>query len=132
MKSSRSGSFPLLLFIVFLVLRLTGVIDWSWWWVTSPLWLPIALVLGGLLVAAVLGLTAYKVGASVLRKRSAQILGGWRPDRAPREDGAGPVVAEVVGSEVVEPQTERAESPALPAADPAPGTAESERGPGRP
>lgn len=28
-------------FIVFLVLRLTGVIEWSWWWVTAPLWLSI-------------------------------------------------------------------------------------------
>lgn len=26
------------LFIVFLVLKLTHVIDWSWWWVTCPLW----------------------------------------------------------------------------------------------
>ena len=29
-----------LLFIVFLVLKLCGVIAWSWWWVTAPLWLP--------------------------------------------------------------------------------------------
>lgn len=29
------------LFIVFLVLKLTGNIDWSWLWVTSPLWLPV-------------------------------------------------------------------------------------------
>jgi hypothetical protein len=27
-----------LLFLVFLVLRLTHVINWSWWWVTCPLW----------------------------------------------------------------------------------------------
>lgn len=27
-----------LLFIVFLVLKLTGQINWSWWWVTAPLW----------------------------------------------------------------------------------------------
>lgn len=27
-------------FVVFLVLKLTGVIGWSWWWVTSPLWIP--------------------------------------------------------------------------------------------
>lgn len=33
------------LFVVFLVLKLTGEIDWSWWWVTSPLWLPLALLL---------------------------------------------------------------------------------------
>ena len=25
-------------FIVFLVLKLVGTIDWSWWWVTCPLW----------------------------------------------------------------------------------------------
>jgi hypothetical protein len=92
------------------------------------LWLPVALVLGGLLVAAVLGLTAYKVGASVLRKHSAQILGGRRAGRA-EADGAEPVVVEVVGSEVVvEPQTEEA-LPALPTADSAPETAESESGP---
>lgn len=29
-----------LLFIVFLVLKLTGSIAWSWWWVTAPLWAP--------------------------------------------------------------------------------------------
>ena len=131
MKSSRSGSFPLILFVVFLVLRLTGVIDWSWWWVTSPLWLPLVLVLAGLVVAAVLGLTAYKVGVSFLRKRSAQTLDGRRPGKAPREDGAGPVVVEVVGSEVVEPKMDRGEPPALPAADPAPETTESEPGPER-
>lgn len=26
------------LFIVFLVLKLTGNITWSWWWVTAPVW----------------------------------------------------------------------------------------------
>ncbi len=30
------------LFITFLVLKLTGVIDWSWLWVLSPIWIPIA------------------------------------------------------------------------------------------
>lgn len=29
---------PTTLFIVFLILKLTNTIDWSWWWVTSPLW----------------------------------------------------------------------------------------------
>ncbi|AXH47869.1 membrane protein [Gordonia phage LastResort] len=27
-----------LLFLVFLVLKLIAVIDWSWWWITAPLW----------------------------------------------------------------------------------------------
>lgn len=31
------------LFLVFLVLKLTKVIDWSWWWVTAPLWGQVAL-----------------------------------------------------------------------------------------
>ncbi|GGB82747.1 hypothetical protein GCM10007424_23480 [Flavobacterium suaedae] len=40
-----------LLTIVFIILKLTNVINWSWWWVTSPLWLPIA----GVLVAGIIG-----------------------------------------------------------------------------
>ena len=27
------------LFVIFLVLKLTHLIAWSWWWVTSPVWL---------------------------------------------------------------------------------------------
>ena len=26
--------------VVFIVLKLTGVISWSWWWVLAPFWLP--------------------------------------------------------------------------------------------
>jgi len=32
------GSSGFVLFLVFLVLKLCNVITWSWWWVTSPLW----------------------------------------------------------------------------------------------
>jgi hypothetical protein len=28
-----------ILFLIFLVLKLTDYIDWSWWWVSAPLWL---------------------------------------------------------------------------------------------
>ena len=45
-----------LTFLVFLVLKLFGVITWSWWWVTSPLWIPalfVLPVLAALLVAAI-------------------------------------------------------------------------------
>jgi len=34
-----------LLFLLFLALKLTGFITWSWWWVTAPLWMPIFAVL---------------------------------------------------------------------------------------
>lgn len=36
--------FPL--FLVFLILKLTGTVDWSWVWVTSPLWIGFAIILG--------------------------------------------------------------------------------------
>ena len=41
-KENTSGGIGIgmILFIVFLVLKLANVIDWSWWWVTSPLWIP--------------------------------------------------------------------------------------------
>jgi len=35
-----------LIFVIFLILKLshTGAIaNWSWWWITSPLWLPIGI-----------------------------------------------------------------------------------------
>lgn len=32
------------LFMIFLVLKLVGVIAWSWWWVTAPFWAPLALM----------------------------------------------------------------------------------------
>lgn len=38
-------SLTTILFFVFLVLKLTEVIDWSWWWVTAPLWIPLSLIL---------------------------------------------------------------------------------------
>lgn len=38
-SSSGSGSLVLgLLGILFVGLKLTGFIDWSWWWVTAPFW----------------------------------------------------------------------------------------------
>ena len=43
-NSSSSGiGFTGLLTIVFIVLKLTNVIDWSWWWVLAPLWIGFAL-----------------------------------------------------------------------------------------
>jgi len=47
-KSSSSGGigFLGLLGIVFIVLKLCGVITWSWLWVTCPLWIGLAIGLG--------------------------------------------------------------------------------------
>ncbi len=45
--STNSGGigFTGLLTIAFIVLKLTGYIDWSWWWVLSPIWISFLLVL---------------------------------------------------------------------------------------
>lgn len=45
-SSNKSGGigFCGLLTILFIALKLTGVITWSWWWVLSPLWLPLVIV----------------------------------------------------------------------------------------
>lgn len=48
------------LFIVFLVLKLTEIIDWSWWWVTAPLWIPVAIVL---VFVILIGLITYIFGS---------------------------------------------------------------------
>jgi len=53
-----------LLFIVFLVLKLVGIITWSWWWVTAPLWGGFALVAGFMAVAGLLWLIAAVITAA--------------------------------------------------------------------
>lgn len=46
MKKVNFGTSPaFILFVIFLILKLCGVIAWSWLWVTSPLWIPIPLVI---------------------------------------------------------------------------------------
>lgn len=40
-----------LLTVLFVGLKLTNVIDWSWWWVLSPIWISLGLVLVLLMVA---------------------------------------------------------------------------------
>ena len=47
-----------LLGVAFVVLKLVGVIDWSWWWVTAPLWIPTVVVIAMLIVFAVIALMA--------------------------------------------------------------------------
>ena len=58
-KSSSSGGvgFAGLLTILFIGLKLGKVIDWSWWWVLSPLWIPIALII----LIAVFGLLGFLI-----------------------------------------------------------------------
>ena len=52
---SKSGiGFSGLLTIAFIVLKLCHVIDWSWWWVLSPLWISVGLTIILLLIILIL------------------------------------------------------------------------------
>lgn len=44
-NSSKGLGFAGVLTIVFIVLKLIGVISWSWVWVLSPLWISLAITL---------------------------------------------------------------------------------------
>ncbi len=56
-----------LLTIAFVVLKLTDMIDWSWWWVTAPLWLPSA-VIGTVIMAIAIAFLGAAIIMTLLAK----------------------------------------------------------------
>jgi hypothetical protein len=52
-QSSGGVGFAGLLTVLFIALKLTGFIAWSWWWVLSPIWIGVVLfiVAAGVLIA---------------------------------------------------------------------------------
>lgn len=61
-KSSSSSSsgigFAGLLTVLFIGLKLTGHIAWSWWWVLSPLWIGALLAIAIIVLVALIALIA--------------------------------------------------------------------------
>lgn len=52
-KSSSSGGgvgIPTVIQIVFIILKVVGVIKWSWFWVLSPTWISILVAIFALLI----------------------------------------------------------------------------------
>lgn len=45
-KISSYFGLDTVLIIIFIVLKLCGLIDWSWWWVLSPVWISFAVAVG--------------------------------------------------------------------------------------
>lgn len=62
MSENNSVSGLTLLGIAFCVLKLTGVINWSWWWVTLPFW-------GGFALAIILFPFFYKYNQKQKKER---------------------------------------------------------------
>ena len=77
MGSSEGGVGLLgLVFVLFLGLKLGGVIDWSWWWVFAPLWIPLGLVLVAFGVWAIIML--FKARKERIRFEKRWGKGSWR------------------------------------------------------
>lgn len=67
-SSSGTGvGFTGLLAITFIVLKLTGFIHWSWWWVLSPIWVP--LIIAILLIALAVIAEAYSQGDRIFERK---------------------------------------------------------------
>jgi hypothetical protein len=71
----------IILTIIFVVLRLTGVIGWSWWWVLAPLWIG-AIIIGIMFATAGIGMFFMM---RRLRKRLRTLSQRWWG--SPEEDG---------------------------------------------
>jgi uncharacterized membrane protein len=63
-KSSSGVGSTMVQFLIFLTLKLTGLISWSWWWVTSPLWIPVLLAIAILIIIASVIIIAVALGFS--------------------------------------------------------------------
>ena len=56
MENTNSGiGFTGLLTIVFITLKLIGYINWSWWWVLSPLWISAGIIISFVLIFIIIG-----------------------------------------------------------------------------
>lgn len=64
-KSVSGGiGFTGVLAIVFIVLKLCGVIDWSWWWVLSPIWIPVLVLVAFGIIFLIVWIILKKTGDS--------------------------------------------------------------------
>ena len=76
MKTERSNNGIGLcgvLFVVFLVLKLTHVVGWSWWWITAPLWIPVVITLLVLVIQGWIVVRRVRKNQSRLKQRFDQL-----------------------------------------------------------
>lgn len=58
-----------LLTVAFIVLKLTGVINWSWLWVLAPIWIPTAIALAIIVIVLIVVLVKETLRALERRRR---------------------------------------------------------------
>lgn len=56
------------MFLIFMTLKLCGIINWSWWWVTAPLWGP-PVVLVTLIVGAFFVILAFYIIMGIVKRK---------------------------------------------------------------
>jgi hypothetical protein len=56
----------MILALIFITLKLTGVIAWSWLWVLAPIWIPLVLVL---IIAAIIAIGVTAGGKLRIRRK---------------------------------------------------------------
>lgn len=66
-KSTPRIGFASALTLLFIAFKLLGIIDWSWWWVLAPSWIPLAFVLVVLLFAMLIACLPWVSVASIKR-----------------------------------------------------------------
>jgi len=59
-NTSSGLGIGMILFLIFMTLKLTGNITWSWWYVTLPLWGPILLAIAIVGIAVLIAYNKYK------------------------------------------------------------------------
>jgi len=67
MERSAGIGFMGMLAVLFIGLKLSSIIDWSWWWVLTPLWGPMALLL--LAIAILMVVAAIDIGVKAIAER---------------------------------------------------------------
>lgn len=67
MERSAGIGFMGMLAVLFIGLKLSSIIDWSWWWVLTPLWGPMALLL--LAIAILVVVAAIDIIAKAIAER---------------------------------------------------------------
>ena len=65
-------SLCLLMTVSFVVLKLCSVIEWSWWWVLSPLWIPWAVVFGIVFAVLFLAVVLGKVNLRITTNKEGE------------------------------------------------------------
>lgn len=78
------------IFLIFLFLKLGEigqVATWSWWWVISPLWIPVSIALGFMFIVFFLKFLIFLYELSKEDKKNMKVLRGKYKDFVITQDG---------------------------------------------